>query len=240
MSRQAYDPYLSDIWSLGIILFAMVTGQNPWQRATYQDAAYCQFLEDPDFLFNAYPISAGVQDIIQSLLGHHPEGRMNLPFLRQAILSLDTFFRPASQIDSYVVPEHEPEREYTAMIRLEIAPSSACAGESESEYAYMAPEIDIPCVGPEPHVRAAWDCSDGSAVVATDYSFSDTIPPLSSPYYPSSRSSSRTSSEVSDGEPMFNVMLEGPITITAHMLWDEIMFVDGHQNHKEVGGVYGW
>ncbi|KAI1786821.1 kinase-like domain-containing protein, partial [Ganoderma leucocontextum] len=92
-ARQAYDPYLSDIWALGVILVNMITAQNPWARATPKDANFCQFVMDPDFLFNASPMSEGAHAIIQSLLDLHPAGRMCLRSLRQAILSLDTFFR---------------------------------------------------------------------------------------------------------------------------------------------------
>ncbi|KAI1783510.1 kinase-like domain-containing protein, partial [Ganoderma leucocontextum] len=92
-ARRSYDPYLSDIWSLGVILVNMVTAQNPWARATPKDANFCRFLMDPDFLYNAYPMSEGAHDIIQSLLELHPAQRMSLHTLREEILSLDTFFR---------------------------------------------------------------------------------------------------------------------------------------------------
>ncbi|KAM5533528.1 hypothetical protein V8D89_012807 [Ganoderma adspersum] len=224
MSRQAYDPYLSDIWSLGIVLCTMVLGGNPWKRATYQDARYCQFLEDPDFLCSSLLMSAGAQDIIQSLLSPFPETRMSLPALREAILSLDTFFRsPSDQIED-VVLELERQREYTAVLRVEITP--ACVAGSDSEDAYMAPEFDIPCAALDHRVRAAWDCSAGSVA-----SF-----PSSPFYHHSSRSSSRSSSEVSDGQPVFT--LDRPITVTAHVLWDEVM-VDEPQNRKG-HGVDGW
>ena len=92
--QQPYDPYLSDLWSLGIILCTMVAGANPWGRASYSDARLCQFLTDPDFLYNAFPISVGAQDILQGLLHPVPEARMTLPTLREAVRELDTFFRP--------------------------------------------------------------------------------------------------------------------------------------------------
>ncbi|KAM5535276.1 hypothetical protein V8D89_011082 [Ganoderma adspersum] len=224
MSRQAYDPYLSDIWSLGIVLCTMVLGGNPWKRATYQDTRYCQFLEDPDFLYSSLLMSAGAQDIIQSLLSPFPEARMSLSALREAILSLDTFFHsPSDQIED-VVLELERQREYTAVMRVEITP--ACVAGSDSEDAYMAPEFDIPCAALDHRVQAAWDCSAGSVA-----SF-----PSSPFYHHSSRSSSRTSSEVSDGQPVFT--LDRPITVTAHVLWDEVM-AEEPQSRKG-RGVDGW
>ena len=226
MSREAYDPYLSDIWSLGIVLCTMILGGNPWKRATYQDARYCQFLEDPDFLYNSFLMSAGAQDIIQSILSPFPEARMSLPAIREAILSLDTFFRSPSESDQVadVVAELQREREYTAVMRIEITP--ACMVGSDSEDAYMAPEFDIPCAALDHRVQAAWDCSAGSVA-----SF-----PSSPFYHHSSRSSSRTSSEVSDGGPVFT--LDRPITVTAHVLWDEVMAEDplSRKGH----GVGGW
>ncbi|PIL31171.1 hypothetical protein GSI_05868 [Ganoderma sinense ZZ0214-1] len=239
--REPYNPYLSDVWALGIILCTMATGGFPWRRATYSDARYCRFLEDPDFLHDALRLSAGAQDIVQGLLAPFPHARTSLPALREAVLALDTFFRPASDLE-HAVPEHEREREYTAVVRLEIA-----AGEpTEYEYAYasMVPEIDILCGGPGPRVSPWDDSSAGSAMDVDDGVDVDEAAPnpfSSSRYYRTDSCSSSLSAE-SEGldDARGSVFsLDCPITLTAHVLWDdsEVMGEDGR---KGASGFDGW
>ncbi len=250
--RQSYDPFLSDVWSLGVILVNMITTQNPLARATAKDANFCRFLMDPDFLYNAYPMSDMAHTIIQSLLELDPAQRMSLSTLRQEILSIDTFFRPASPFE-HVVLEHEYS---TTPSELELATetSSASAAEPESEFEYgceyeyksthMASEIDIPCASPEPDVRVARDCSAGSAVDSYSSPATTTTPSFSSvSYITNSCSSSRASSGTSDVEEV--ITPEGTTTTatTAHMLWDRIMagaHLNKYQGAKEVRGYEGW
>ena len=95
---QPYDPFLSDIWALGIILVNMISASHPWMQATTSDAQYRQFLKDPDFLYKSFPMSAEAHTIIRAILRLHPTERISLHDLREAVLSLETFFRPMSGI----------------------------------------------------------------------------------------------------------------------------------------------
>ena len=87
-----YTPY-SDVWALGVIFVNMISGRNPWERATLDDPCFIQFIENPDFLFDVLPISEGANDIIRQAFVLNPHARITLPALRQAVLNLDTFFR---------------------------------------------------------------------------------------------------------------------------------------------------
>ena len=180
-AKQPYNTYLSDVWSLGVIFMNMITGSQPWSKATPRDAHFRQFLMDPDFLYHVHPLSKGAHAIIREMFHLDPTKRISLRALREAILSLDTFPRSMSQRE-HVVPEHEHPTTELA--------TSASGLKSTTE----ASEIDIPCVASEPAVRVARDCSAGSAVDITP-----TIAQLGIPRI-SSCSSSRVSSGASDEE----------------------------------------
>ena len=254
-ARRSYDPFLSDIWSLGVILVNMITGQNPWAKASARDYDFRQFLMDPDFLCDAYPMSDGARDIVLGLLDLNPAHRMSLGTLRQEILSLDTFFRPLSPFERAVI-----EHEYSSIISTtisfselsELDISSARAAESEfaleRKLARMASEIDIARATSEPDVRVARDCSAGSA--GDSYSPPSSTAPCPSYssvcYRKSSCSLSRGSSGISDVEEA-PITPEGTTTATsvttAHMLWGRIMagtHLKPYQNLKEIRGHEGW
>ncbi|TBU41179.1 kinase-like protein [Dichomitus squalens] len=103
-----FRPYytaLSDIWSLGVILVNMISGRNPWEKATLDDPCFIQFIENPDFLFDMLPISEGANDILRHIFVLNPLGRPSLQDLRMAILELDTFWRyddELSVVEEYI------------------------------------------------------------------------------------------------------------------------------------------
>ncbi|ORZ22510.1 kinase-like domain-containing protein [Absidia repens] len=45
-----YDAAASDVWSLGILLLALMFGRNPWQEANLADPAFAEFKRHPDML----------------------------------------------------------------------------------------------------------------------------------------------------------------------------------------------
>ena len=218
-AQQPFDPFLNDIWALGVILLNMITRQNPWSEATLSDAEFCQFVMDPDF-FAEFPMSEGARAIIQEMLQLHPEKRISLRALRQAILSLDTFFRLPSQFE-HVVREHE---------RLTTEPATFVSGFKSTT---KASEIDIPCVASEPAVRVARDCSAGSAVDITP-----TIAQLGIPRI-SSCSSSRASSGASDEEIVITpeVTTTTTTSISKATKWERMM---AEAYYKEVRGDHDW
>ncbi|TBU35385.1 kinase-like domain-containing protein [Dichomitus squalens] len=224
-AQQPYDPYLSDIWAMGVILFAMITRTNPWSKATIKDDDFCEFLMDPDYLFFAHPISSGAHAIIREMLQPDPTQRISLRNLRQAILSLDTFFRPMCQFE-YVVPEHE---------RIIIPPPAInpmlATPQSEIKSTNKAPEIDILDAASGPAARVAQNCSAGSAV-----DISSTTTSQLGCHDPdcSSCSSSRASSGASDAETVGTP--EGIIPTMA-INTGAVMMAGTH--HKVVRGDHG-
>lgn len=93
----AYSTRTNDVWALGIILTAMITGHNPWHQASYFDACYRAYIEDPMFLRNTLPISDEVNDVLKRIFSPSPS-RITLEFLRLQVLSTEKFyelFKPA-------------------------------------------------------------------------------------------------------------------------------------------------
>ncbi|TBU48293.1 kinase-like domain-containing protein [Dichomitus squalens] len=218
-ARQPFDPYLNDIWALGVILVNMITRQNPWSKATSRDADFSQFIMGPEFLLKEFPMSKGAFAIIREILDLHPAKRISLRALRKAILSLDTFFRLPSQ-RGYVVREHEHPT-------TELATS-----ESELRSTTEASEIDITCTASEPLVRVARDCSAGSAVDLTMAQLG--LPDSSS--CPSSRASSGFSDEEIVITPEGTTFTTTSFSSKATM-WERMMVED---YYKEVRGGHGW
>ena len=88
-----YYPSLADIWSLGIILLNMVTGRRPWKTASVTDIRFQAFLDDEDYLFNTFPISRALSELLKWILCPNPLGRLQILQIREAIVKMDTFYR---------------------------------------------------------------------------------------------------------------------------------------------------
>jgi serine/threonine protein kinase len=90
LSKTTYQGELSDIWSLGVILYCMVTGNNPWTVSNVPIMMNQIFSADypvPDFL------SPECADLLSKMIRVMPEQRIALsdvlahPFVQKASLS---------------------------------------------------------------------------------------------------------------------------------------------------------
>ena len=86
---------MSDVWALGVILVNMITRENPWQMASLKDASFARFINNPDHLYEAFPMSKGAHEILRRVFTFNPFKRITLRELRKMIINVDTFFRPA-------------------------------------------------------------------------------------------------------------------------------------------------
>lgn len=71
--RKEYDGKLSDVWSLGVILFSIVTGQHPWK--TENTSAMLQQIVGGRYSFPDY-LSDDCKELISSMLRMQPEERL--------------------------------------------------------------------------------------------------------------------------------------------------------------------
>ncbi|KAJ3999214.1 serine/threonine protein kinase, negative regulator of sexual conjugation and meiosis [Lentinula boryana] len=120
-----YSAPLNDIWSLGVILVNLVTQHNPWNYAHSSDPCFDAFLANRDSLRDALPISDSLNSILKRIFDFNPVSRINLPTLRNEILSLETFYAPNDQIDNpdtNTVPFYLPD-EPTDSVKLELHPA---------------------------------------------------------------------------------------------------------------------
>ncbi|RPD52725.1 kinase-like protein [Lentinus tigrinus ALCF2SS1-7] len=113
---QPYDTRAADIWALGVILVNMITGRDPWEKASMKDEDFAQFMNNPDYLYDTFSLSKGACDILLNTLTLNPLQRISLCSLREAVMNLKTFFRsqeetgesPKSDNSSLDVPDVPP------------------------------------------------------------------------------------------------------------------------------------
>lgn len=84
-NTQPFDGYAVDMWAVGVILFLMVTGFNPWERPSLSDEKFL-------FMTNGYlvqmltewnlELSADVMDLLQRMLWVDPKDRLSLEQVR--------------------------------------------------------------------------------------------------------------------------------------------------------------
>ena len=82
----------SDIWALGIILFNMVTGEQPWKRADLGDEDYMHFFcKSATFFTTCWDLTPEANRLFRSIFMKVEEDRITLPELRKRVLDIKSF-----------------------------------------------------------------------------------------------------------------------------------------------------
>ena len=70
----------------------MLTGRHPWRVAHLDDADFMQYVRDPGFFRDRYPLSQETDAILRRVLAANPATRIELFELREEVLKVETFF----------------------------------------------------------------------------------------------------------------------------------------------------
>lgn len=113
-----YNPFISDMWSLGVTLYCMVTGNLPWKKGEKQDIF--RQIQACDYTIPLTVIPE-IKDVIQGLLQVNPEERWNIEDCLNSRwlykMSEDKFYTKLSNSDISLLNTHELEKiEATTMI----------------------------------------------------------------------------------------------------------------------------
>ncbi|KAI0689209.1 kinase-like domain-containing protein [Cerioporus squamosus] len=149
-----YEPYCTrtaDIWALGVIFVNMLSGRNPWEKASMSDPDFAQFVDDPDYLYDALPVSEDACDILHDTFTLNPHRRITLRELREAVLNTETFFRPSEAEFSSSSSTKQSVGNATPDVPPGLSPPASRGNTEEEE-----DDDESPVVTPEGTVDGNW------------------------------------------------------------------------------------
>ncbi|KAI7902665.1 kinase-like domain-containing protein, partial [Cokeromyces recurvatus] len=104
-----YDASASDVWSLGILLLALMFGRNPWQEASSADPAFAEYKKCPRMLKNQlFPeLSTATYRLLSSVLSINGSDRPSVSEFKEQFLAIKQLYVDESE-DAYF--SDEPQR----------------------------------------------------------------------------------------------------------------------------------
>ena len=86
-----YDAAASDVWSLGVLLLALIFGRNPWQEASSADAAYNEFKRSPLMMKEQlFPeLSVSTFHFLQRVLAVNGADRPSITEMKEQFLAIE-------------------------------------------------------------------------------------------------------------------------------------------------------
>jgi len=86
-SQSPFDGHVVDMWSAGVCLFMMLTGQHAWEKPTPRDKLFQHISSNgelADILIKHWhiPLSEGAIDLLQRMLFKNPQDRLSLQQVR--------------------------------------------------------------------------------------------------------------------------------------------------------------
>jgi hypothetical protein len=81
----------SDVWSLGMILLALVTGHCAWASVQHKD--YDRYRTNPDLFWKErFPISKDLRVLLNEVFVQEAKERITLKELREQVVDMPTFY----------------------------------------------------------------------------------------------------------------------------------------------------
>lgn len=100
-----YDAAASDVWSLGILLLALMFGRNPWQEANASsDPTFNSFSHQPLILKDKlFPeLSTSTFHLIKSVLSMNASDRISVSEFKDQFLAIDHLYVDVNEDDGYI------------------------------------------------------------------------------------------------------------------------------------------
>jgi len=87
LNREAHNPMLADVWSLGVILYQMLVGDSPFCNAESLDELLDLVVFEPRVRLPSF-LSHEVRDLLDCMLAHEPKKRHTLFKIKQQLALL--------------------------------------------------------------------------------------------------------------------------------------------------------
>ncbi|KAI8139843.1 kinase-like domain-containing protein [Fennellomyces sp. T-0311] len=151
-----YDAAMSDVWSLGILLIALLFGRNPWQEATSLDPAFAEFKKNPVMIKNRLfnQMSVPLYKFLKSVLSLDPTARPSVSEMKAQFLAIDALIDDSpleeqspvdipvctkqaerASFDSAIFSATAPGGSWSDMVEEDEMLMDGCSYESPSSYA---------------------------------------------------------------------------------------------------------
>lgn len=100
-NRLSYDTFISDIWSIGIVLINLICERNPWQCALHVDDTFRAYVEDPhNTLIAVLPsLSDESHELLKKVLKVNPRDRITLQEFKEEMLKIKEFVKLGAEQD---------------------------------------------------------------------------------------------------------------------------------------------
>jgi serine/threonine protein kinase len=148
LSRIRYDGRQSDVWSLGVLLFAMVTGEIPWNLSN-ASVMLRQILKAA-YTIPAH-VSPGCRELLQAMIRVIPDTRITIP----GIMAHPWMNLADTAVIGQSVPRPVPTVPPPPPLTMRQISEAASQGERQQESGIFSPfEAGTPAGGPRVVIRA--------------------------------------------------------------------------------------
>ncbi|KAI9311511.1 kinase-like domain-containing protein [Dichotomocladium elegans] len=111
-----YDAAASDVWSLGVLLIALLFGRNPWQEASMMDPAFAEYRRNPAMLKDQlFPtMSTRCHQFLRMALAVDAHSRPSVAELKQVFVSIPQLTAEEDEQSAVDIPAACPKQKERA------------------------------------------------------------------------------------------------------------------------------